>query len=254
MPKIQLESVTPEKGNGSEPRKKPASSSARPAVKPVTYAPLHEVVYREIRRALMQGRFEPGQRMTVRGLSDALGTSHMPVRAALSRLIAEKAFVQLSQRFIAVPLISGDKFRDLMETRMLLEGEAAARAAQTMPAAALDETRLVAGRLDLAIRKNNISAYLELNQELKFSIYAHCRSTTLLSLIELLWLQVGPILRYFARELKSLPKINFHGDAIEAIGRNDSAAARDWISRDIQEGMNFLLRSVDFPKDEDAKT
>lgn len=249
MTKIGIEPITSGAADGAERRRRQSAKKHRLPVKQVSYAPLHEVVYHEIRRALMQGRFEPGQRMTVRGLADALGTSHMPVRAALSRLIAEKAFIQVSQRFIGVPVVSVQKFKDLMEIRRLLEGEAVARSATRMPAGALDETRAIGERLNAAIDRNDTAGYLELNQELKFSIYAHCGSPTLLSLIEMLWLQVGPVLRFFSRDLKSLPEINFHGEVIAAIHNRDAEVARVWIQRDIKEGMQFLLIAIDFPKD-----
>ncbi len=46
-------------------------------------------VYEQLRQALMWGRFEPGQVITIPALSAEFGTSHMPVREALRRLAAE---------------------------------------------------------------------------------------------------------------------------------------------------------------------
>ena len=53
--------------------------------------PLHENVYQEIRRNLIAGQFQPGEAVTLRGLAAKLGTSAMPVREALRRLVAERA-------------------------------------------------------------------------------------------------------------------------------------------------------------------
>ncbi len=62
-----------------------------------------EQVYREVRRALMGGSFEPGQKITVTSLAIALGVSAMPVREALRRLAAERALEMQPNRSVRVP-------------------------------------------------------------------------------------------------------------------------------------------------------
>ena len=56
-----------------------------------SWAPLHERTYQELKTAIMSGKFMPGEKLTVRGLSEELGVSAMPARAAILRLAAEKA-------------------------------------------------------------------------------------------------------------------------------------------------------------------
>lgn len=50
---------------------------------------LQEQLYQNIRSGLLAGRFQPGQRLKIRDLAAEWGTSPMPVRAALQRLVAE---------------------------------------------------------------------------------------------------------------------------------------------------------------------
>ena len=52
-----------------------------PTLRQVSRDTLQDQVYRQIREALMSGRFQPGQKLTIRGLAEALGSSPMPVRA-----------------------------------------------------------------------------------------------------------------------------------------------------------------------------
>ncbi len=231
-------------------RRPPPRRQASLPLRQIDFAPLHERVYAEIRDALIAGKFEPGQRMTVRGLAAALGTSVMPVRAALTRLIAERALAQQDKRVVTVPVVSRQKFRDLMETRMLLEGQAAAQACACMQPSHLATTKRLARDLDGCIERNNIVEYLQINRALKFSIYVHCDSPTLISLIEALWLQVGPFLRHLSKDIKGLALINYHHDAVAAIERCDARKAGAWIRRDIREGMLFLLRTAEFAPDD----
>ena len=66
--------------------------------------PAHELVYRDIRDQILFGEFEPGQPVTIQGLTDALGVGMTPVREALRRLTAEGALEFLGNRRIAVPV------------------------------------------------------------------------------------------------------------------------------------------------------
>ena len=78
----------------------------------------------------MAGAFEPGSELTLRSVAGALGTSFMPVRDAMRRLVAERALEMRPSRTIAIPVLSGDEFLELRRIRLLLEGEAVALAAK----------------------------------------------------------------------------------------------------------------------------
>jgi DNA-binding GntR family transcriptional regulator len=228
-----------------------AVDQATVRLSPINFEPLHERVYRELRRALMAGKFAPGERLKPNSLARDLGTSPMPVRAALSRLTAEYALAKGDGGSVQVPLISRTTFRDIMETRILIEGRAAAKACGHVGADGLVELKDLAHRLTAATAKDDIVAYLQLNQTLKFSIYQHCGSPTLRLLIESLWMRAGPFLRFLARDIPGLVKINHHDDAVAAIEANRPQRAEAAIQRDIREGMLFLLEVAEFARGED---
>src|SRR5947209_1554134 len=52
---------------------------------------IEEQVYRQIRNALMNGQFAPGERLSIRKVAAALHTSPMPARSALRHLATERA-------------------------------------------------------------------------------------------------------------------------------------------------------------------
>lgn len=60
-------------------------------------------VYAQLREAIMTGRFAPGQALSLRGVAEAVGSSTMPVRAALTRLQAEGALIDGPGRALMVP-------------------------------------------------------------------------------------------------------------------------------------------------------
>lgn len=90
---------------------------------------LADQVYGDLKELLLSGRAAPGERFTLRGLAAAIGTSAMPVREAVSRLVAENALEVLPNRAVRVPLMSRARFTELRLIRVSLEGLAATTAA-----------------------------------------------------------------------------------------------------------------------------
>lgn len=221
-------------------------------VSQIDFAPLHERVYEELRTALISGKFTPGQKLSSRKLAAALGTSDMPVRAAISRLTAEGGLVQLANGTFIVPVLSSNRFREVMELRALLEGRATALACGRIDTAGFRRLHKYSSDLDGASRRVDIVAYLDMNQKLKFTIYGYCNSPNLYALIEMLWLKAGPALRYHSQVLREITKINFHREAIKSLERGNSAAAARAITRDIKAGLRTLLKVGQFRNDNDV--
>lgn len=219
----------------------------------IDYQSMQDKVYEQITQVLMRGGFEPGQKVSSRKLAAALGTSDMPVRAALGRLLAEGGLVQNSNGTFSVPLISRTKFREVMELRSLLEGKATREACGRIDAKGFHSLDDSARGLEAAIVANDIHGYLDFNRRLKFAIYDYSPSRTLRSHVELLWLQAGPFLRHLNYDLNEMTNANFHREAIASLKEGDAESAGDAIARDILAGMHFLLANARFAPDESER-
>jgi DNA-binding transcriptional MocR family regulator len=99
------------------------------AISAVGRQTLNDRVYRELKKSIMSGAFKPGSELKLRSVAEALGTSLMPVRDAMRRLMAERALEMRPSRTIAIPVLSADQFLEIRAIRLLLEGEAVTRAA-----------------------------------------------------------------------------------------------------------------------------
>ncbi|MFY8042308.1 MAG: GntR family transcriptional regulator, partial [Rhodoferax sp.] len=100
-----------------------------PSASSQAMATQQDSTYATLRQWLTVGKFLPGERLKIRTIATALGTSTMPVRAALLRLAAEGALTHSPNRGVAVPHLSRAEFDDVLQNRLLLEGEAAERGA-----------------------------------------------------------------------------------------------------------------------------
>jgi len=90
---------------------------------------LQDGTYNTLRQWLSVGKFLPGERLKIQQLAATLSVGAMPVRAALQRLAAEGALVNVPNCGVTVPQLSKLEFEDVLQNRLMLEGEAAERGA-----------------------------------------------------------------------------------------------------------------------------
>jgi len=216
---------------------------------PIYSQSLQAQAYDSLRKAIIQGTFEPGQKLSTRKLATAFQISEMPVRHALARLLTEKALVQNENGTYSVPLVIRERFRDIMRTRALVEAEAARTACGHVTAAGFAELHRLSGDISSAINARNIECYLKCNAELKHLIYSFCPSPLIRETIDSLWLRCGPLLRHLSGNLPNVDHGNFHDDAIAALEAGDAAAAGFAISRDILAGLTILEKYGRFADD-----
>lgn len=88
---------------------------------------LPEVVYREVRNAILNGVFAPGQMLRQEEMASKLGVSRSPLREALPRLEAEGMVVLQPRRGYAVVAHDLAAIREAFDLRWLLETELAQR-------------------------------------------------------------------------------------------------------------------------------
>ncbi|MCA0851319.1 GntR family transcriptional regulator [Salipiger thiooxidans] len=156
---------------------------------------LQERVYTILRNALIRGQFEPGAQLTIRTLAKLLGTSTVPVRDALQRLVAERSLELRGNRSACVPVMTRDSFEELVRIRILLEGEAIDRIRLPISPENLDELELLQRKFELAVERGDALAVTDANTEFHFTLYRLAKGELLYGMIETLWVRTGPALR-----------------------------------------------------------
>ncbi|MBD9597385.1 GntR family transcriptional regulator [Ensifer sp. ENS05] len=213
---------------------------------PIGRETVQDRVYQELRRALIGGVFEPSQVLTIRTLADALATSTMPVREALGRLITEKALEALPNRSVRVPPLTLPRLDDLLNARMLIEGQAITLAADRMittDIAILEEMLSEWDQMTGLRTKEDIDREVSLNQRFHFAMYKVCGSEVLLPIIESLWLQSGPCIRmaiYAFAEAREKDTAFYHRQIVSALIARDADAAREALIADISRPFAYL--------------
>lgn len=197
---------------------------------------LSEKVYRRLRGGLVSGQLAPGQRLVHRNLAKEFGVSPTPVREALLRLASEGG-LELDGRGIAwVPCLAPDRYAEIMELRVELEGRAAAKVAAGVSAAEIAALQAMHARVSEGRRLADIRMVLTENERFHFRILSLAQMPVLQRVVENLWVQAGPTINLLFAESRPLPAPNHpHLALLRAFERRDPAAARAAMERDLRE-------------------
>lgn len=190
-------------------------------------------IYQQLRHELMAGHYEPGQKLKLRDLAERLGVSVTPVREALARLVSDQALVQVDHHSVCVAMMDLPGYAEVRELRLDLEGKAAEHAAGSAAPAEIAELRLIHERL-LEARATGAQASILLeNQNFHLALCRFAHMPVLLHLVEMLWLQCGPLMHGMTRWPVRQPKQHPHVTVIEALEARDGKLAREAIQQDI---------------------
>ena len=213
-------------------------------VVPLSRETLQERVYRQVCDLILDGEIAPGQLVTIQAIADAFGVSHMPVREALKRLTSANALTVVSGRSIGIPNLNRERLTDLRDIRVEIEGFAAARAAKRISALELKELQQECLELKEAGSTDDVKTYLRANRAFHFSIYRAAGSETLLSIIENLWLQIGPYLNLLRGSGNYSISNVHHQLMVDGLKARDGKKVRTALHADIETAYGVLLQLV----------
>lgn len=155
-------------------------------------APVRQQVYEQLKRAIIEHRFEVHQRLTERELTRLTGVSRPTVREALQQLMSEGLVATIPGKGWIVASLTQEEVADLYAVRAVMEGLAARRFAERATMAQIEslkaafadiESTLVAGR-DIADMMNAKDRFYEV-------LFAGAQSETITSQLGVLHARIS---------------------------------------------------------------
>ena len=210
--------------------------------RPVPRETVQARVYHQLVAMILDGEIEPGQTVTITALAEAFGVSAMPVREALHRLTAAGALTILAGRSVGIPPLSVERLLDLKRVRIEIEGLAAEWAARNTTPPLLARLDELIAQMSRFAADDGATAFVPANREFHFAVYAASGSETVLSIIETLWLQIGPYLSLLRGSGNWRVANRQHQVLRSALERADGASARAAIRADIEEAAGILVK------------
>lgn len=206
---------------------------------------LGDAAYREMKERLIRGVYEPGYKMTVRAVAEDLGVSSTPARDAINRLTSDGALVYAGPKTVIVPVLNESDLKEITLIRLALEGLAAERAAQEGSSQTTEILEKLQEKINSALHDKDYTSVLRYNKEFHFLVYHLARLPHLITMIEGLWLRIGPSLYNLYPEFaEGKQGVRNHEMAMEALAERDGPALRAAFENDIRDGYRCLLRAA----------
>jgi len=111
-------------------------------------APIREQTTNNIRDAIIQGEFEPGQRLYERELCERTGVSRTSIREALRQLESEGIVTVIPNKGTCVAKLSYDEVKEIYEVRRVLESFAVKLFAERATESQIKKLETVVNRLE----------------------------------------------------------------------------------------------------------
>jgi DNA-binding GntR family transcriptional regulator len=216
-------------------------------------------VYQQLRAAIVENRYRPGERLVEQRIAADLGLSRTPVREALRILEAEGLVVSERNRGAIVRPLSPTEVVDLYGLRIRLEAYAAELAAEriTEPelvelADAADEfrhVRLTVDTSDIEGARRINEANLTLHERI-LGAARHVRLAAMLARTVDIPLVFQAFRTFGPAEIERSDM--FHHLIVDAIGRHDGTRAARLMAEHIAQGRDAVLDAMAVSADADG--
>ncbi len=192
-----------------------------------------------LRRALSDGVYCAGDRLTTAKLAKELGLSMTPVREALIEL-ANEGLVEIAPhrgaRVAEVPLAD---LSDVYLAREILESAATRLAAPQLDAGTIKELRRLHHAFVAAARAGDARALFKLNAEFHFAIYEAAHSPLLSRLIRTVW-SSSPNDTFRLIPDRAARSVKDHSAILKALIAGDARAAEAVMRAHIHDALGLI--------------
>lgn len=195
----------------------------------VAALPLADQVYETLHGWILDGQLAPGHRLRVREVADMVGTSVMPVRDAVRRLVEAGLVTHQPYKGARVRALDLAELEQAYGVRILLEGEAARVGAENATPAVVEAMQECWEALDRAARDGDVIEALRQDEAMLDCLYSAADNAVLHDLVRTLWGRCRAYKTLWARTAANPdePHIwHYKPQLVEAARSKDGASAR----------------------------
>ena len=188
---------------------------------------------------ILNGEFEPGERLIEMKIAHQMQTSQAPVREAIRELEATGLLETLPNRGSRVRKVSNQELFDIYDVRAQLEGYAAEIVCQKKISISNELTEAVERMIEAANR-DELMLFSSINHEFHSIIIKNAGNEILLKTWQTLHIQIKTFLIVDRQEKNLLEMANSHYQIIEAFKVFDPIRARNEIINHIHHNRPFI--------------
>jgi DNA-binding GntR family transcriptional regulator len=201
---------------------------------------LRNVVAEQMRAAILNGHYKPGEWLRQERLAHDFGVSQMPVREALKEIAAEGLIEHVPYRGARVIVFSINDILDLYCHRAFLESRAASIAAEVVTPEEISALEDLQSEMEGYVAPEAVIKYRELNRKFHQYIYQASRREYLIRTLNQMWAAFPTMLiaNFAVTAVQPLPErdavdVAEHRAIISALEAHDPAAAEQAMKKHI---------------------
>lgn len=197
-----------------------------------------------LKKALFSGEYKSGDELSLTEIAEKLGVSRTPVREAFQQLESEGLIKLRMNKGAIVNPIDEKYIRDHYEMRMLLESEAAYRAAKN-GLSNVDKLLAILKKAKENMEQLSTPDYEDLNFEVHSAIWTAADNDRLYKFLSMLW--NGPSVGFLNPKIDHYKKsTDEHIAILEAIKDGNSNEAKRMMEIHTERSMNNILKNFKF--------
>jgi DNA-binding GntR family transcriptional regulator len=209
------------------------------------YDLLSKKVYRILKKEIIKGSFEPGDKILEGKIAEQMGISKTPVREAIRELAAEGFVILSPNQGVVVRSVSAKDIREVLQIRSVLEGLAARLATYVITEKKIEELENYNKKMEKLENKIDVFAYSEVDVKFHESIANICENKQLIKIrknisSQSLRCRISS-LRIPGRLQKTTKE---HWNIIEAIKAKDPERADRMGRKHIENALKNILNNV----------
>ena len=213
------------------------------------YLPLRDVVFNTLRHAILKGELEPGERLMEIALAQKLGVSRTPIREAIRKLELEGLVVMVPRKGAEVADITEKDLRDVLEVRTALEELSIELAMKNMND---DDYKQLTEANNLFAKDSEGDDLIKIAEaDVAFHelMYMATGNKRLIQMINNLREQMYRYrLEYIKDKSTHARLVDEHNRIIDAMVKNDVAAAKAAIKLHVENQEENILKSIKVKK------
>jgi DNA-binding GntR family transcriptional regulator len=206
-------------------------------------APLRRQAEHELRKAILSGRFAPGERLKERELTDILGVSRTLLREALRQIEAEGLIDIVPNRGPVVAVLSYEEAEEIYEVRSILEAQSCTGFALRASGSDMQALEVAFKALTAAARAGDIAGTLAQSDVFYDIIATGCKNRVLGNMLRQLHNRIVLLRRTSLSESDRLPETLYELTAIfDALKARDDVAAGKAALHHVRQASRVALR------------
>ena len=218
---------------------------------PIQRVSLVDYAAERLRRDLLTGEIEPGERIRVTALEKRFGVSHIPIREALRRLEAEGFVRTMPQRGTVAAAVDLEDLHGLYDLRRLLEGQVVHRAVERATPEQLQTLGAALAALEEAAAAVEAPLFWQRHREFHWALLEPGASAWIKRVLGQVWLAAERYVRLFVRETFETAMVE-HRALVAAAEAGDADLTQrlllehlDRTERTVREGFGAHAAAID---------